>query len=171
MFHSGYIDSHSHQQCKRVFLFSLFFPFSPHSLQHFLFLGFLMMAILTISNKLLRYFVPKLIWKQQCAVDNSSFLFSLFWGSVQFSSFALSCPTVRPHGLQHARPPWPSPTPGVYSDSCPSSRWCHPTISSSVVPFSSHLQSFPASGSFPVSQFFASGGQSVGVSASASVWG
>ena len=66
-----------------------------------------------------------------------------------------------PHGLQHARLPCPWPTPGGYSDSCPSSRWCHPTISSSVIPFSSHLQSFPALGSFPVSQFFASGGQSI----------
>ena len=73
------------------------------------------------------------------------------------------------HGPQHARPPCPSPTCGVYSNSCPLSQWCHPTISSSVVPFSSHLQSFPASGSFPMSQFFASGGQSIGVSASASV--
>ena len=74
-----------------------------------------------------------------------------------------------PHGLQHARPPCPSPTPGVYSNSRPLSRWCHPTISSSAVPFSSHLQSFPASGSFPVSQFFALGGQSIGVSPSTSV--
>ena len=62
-----------------------------------------------------------------------------------------------PHGLQHTRLPYPSPTPGASSNSCPSSRWCHPTISSSVVPFSPHLQSFPASGSFPMSQFFASG--------------
>ena len=77
--------------------------------------------------------------------------------------------SLQPHGLQHARLPHPSPTPGVYSNSCPSSWWCHPTISSSVVPFSSHLQSFPASGSFPRSQFFASGGQSTGVTASASV--
>ena len=73
------------------------------------------------------------------------------------------------HGLQHARPPCPSPTPGVHSNSCPSSRWCHPIISSSVVPFSSCLQSFPASRSFPISQFFTSGGQSIGVSASPSV--
>ena len=73
------------------------------------------------------------------------------------------------HGLQHARPPCPSPTPGVYSNSCPSSRWYHPTISSSVIPFSSHLQSLPASGSFPMSWFFASGGQSIRASASASV--
>ena len=74
-----------------------------------------------------------------------------------------------PHGLQHTRLPCPSPTPRVYSNSCPSSRWCHPTISSSVVPFSSCLQTFPASGSFPMSQFFTSGGQSIGVSTSASV--
>ena len=73
------------------------------------------------------------------------------------------------HGLQHARLPCPSPTLGVYSNSCPLSQWWHPTISSSVVPFSPCLQSFPASGSFQMSQFFASGGQSTGVSASASV--
>ena len=74
-----------------------------------------------------------------------------------------------PHGLQHARFPCPSPTPGAYSNSCPSSRWCYPTISSSVIPFSCHLQSFPASGYFQMSWFFASGGQSIGVSVSASV--
>ena len=85
----------------------------------------------------------------------------------------LSCSVISdslwPHGLQHARPPCPSPTLGVYSNSCPLSQWCHPTISSSVVPFSSCLQSFPASVSFPMSQFFESGGQSIGVSDSASV--
>ena len=84
-----------------------------------------------------------------------------------------SCPVVSdslwPHGLQHARPPCPSPTPKAYSNSRPLSQWCHPAISSSVIPFSSCLQSFPASGSFQMSQFFASGGQSIGVSASASV--
>ena len=80
-----------------------------------------------------------------------------------------SCPTLQPHGLQHARLPCPWPYPGACSNSCPSSWWCHPTISSSVIPFSSCLPSFPASGSFPMSQFFASGGQSIGVSASASV--
>ena len=73
------------------------------------------------------------------------------------------------HGLQHARVPCPSPTPWAHSNSCPSSRWCHPTISSSVVPFSSCFQSFSASGSFPISQLFTSDGQSIGVSASASV--
>ena len=70
--------------------------------------------------------------------------------------------SLQPHGLQHARPHCPSPTPRVYSNSCPSSQWCHPTISSSVLSFSPHLWSFPASGSFPMSWFFASGGQSIG---------
>ena len=88
--------------------------------------------------------------------------------SVQVSHSVMS-DSLRPHGLQHARPSCPSLITGTYSNSCPSGLWCHPTISSSVVPFSSHLQSFPASGSFPMSQFFASGGQGIGVSASASV--
>ena len=86
-----------------------------------------------------------------------------------FSSVAQSCLALWPHGLQHARPPCPSPTPRIYSDSCPLSRWCHPTISSSVIPFTSCLQSLPASGSFPMSQLFEWGAQSTGVSASASV--
>ena len=77
--------------------------------------------------------------------------------------------SLRPHESQHARPPCSSPTPGVYPNPCSSSWWCHPAISSSVIPFSSCPQSFPASGSFPVSQLFASGGQSIGVSASTSV--
>ena len=77
--------------------------------------------------------------------------------------------SLQSHQLQHARPSCPSPTPGAYSNSCPLSRWCHPTISSSVIPFSSRLQSFPASGSFLRNQFFASGAQSIGVSASPSV--
>ena len=89
--------------------------------------------------------------------------------SVQFTSIAQLCPTLWPHGPQHTRPPCPSPTLGVYSNSCPLSRWCYPTISSSDIPFFFCLQSFPASGSLPMSQFFASGGQSIGVSASASV--
>ena len=88
---------------------------------------------------------------------------------IQVSSVVQSCPTLWPHGLQHVRPPCPSPTPRVYSNSCPLSQWCHLTISSSVVPFSSCPQSFPQSGSFPMNQFFTSGGQSIGVSASASV--
>ena len=88
--------------------------------------------------------------------------------SVQFS-YSVVSNSLQPHGLQHARLPYISPTPGAYSNSWPLSQWCHPTISSSVIPFSSCLQSFPASGSFPMSQSFASGGQSIGVSASASV--
>ena len=87
----------------------------------------------------------------------------------QFSSVAQSCLTLRPQGMQHARLTCLSPTPQACSNSCPLRRWWHPAISSSVVPFSSCLQSLPALGSFPLSQFFASGGQSIGASASASV--
>ena len=90
-----------------------------------------------------------------------TFFFSCL--SVQFSRSVMS-DSLRPRGLQHAKPPCPSPTPRVHSNSCPLSRWCHSTISSSVIPFSSCLQSFPASGSFPVSQFFTSGSQSIRVS-------
>ena len=103
---------------------------------------------------------------------NNIFNFNVFkidyFTSVQFSNSVMS-DSLRPHGLQHTRPPCPSPTPRACSNSCPLSQWCHPTISSSVIPFFSCLQSLPASRSFPMSQFFASGGQSIGVSASASV--
>ena len=104
--------------------------------------------------------------------------FTCYWDfvylvSVQFRHSVLSdsllSDSLRPHELQHARPPCPSPTPGVHSNSCPSSRWCHPPISSSVVPFSYCPQSLPASESFPMSQLFSWGGQSIGVSALASV--
>ena len=95
-----------------------------------------------------------------------------FWSvlptcTFQFSKFSHSVvsDSLWPHGLKHAWPPCPSPTPGVYSNSCQLSRWCHPTILSSVIHFASCLQFFPASGSFQMSQFFASGGQSIGVSA------
>ena len=90
------------------------------------------------------------------------------FSSVQFSRSVVS-DSLPPHESQHTRPPCPSPTPRVYSNSYPSSQWCHPAISSSVVPFSSCPESLPASGSFPMSQRFARGGQSTGVSASASV--
>ena len=99
------------------------------------------------------------VWWQKLCVGKAS--------SVQFSHSVVS-DSLQPHELQHARPPCPSPTPGVYPNSCPSSRWCHPAISSSVIPFSSCPQSLPASGSFPMSHLFAWGGQSIGVSASAS---
>ena len=88
--------------------------------------------------------------------------------SVQFSHRVM-CKSLQSHGLQHTRLPCPSPTPGAYSNSCPSSQWCHPTISSTVILYSSCLQSFPGSGFLPMSQYFASSGQSIGVSASASV--
>ena len=84
-------------------------------------------------------------------------------------SVAVLCLTLQPHGLQHARFPCASLTPRAYSNSCPSSQWCHPAISSSVIPFSTCPQSLPASGPFQMSQLFASGGQSIGVSASTSV--
>ena len=101
-------------------------------------------------------------WQQR------SYLFgSLLLSLGQFCRSVVSN-SLRPHGLQHPRPPCPSPTPRVYSDSCPLSQWCHPTVSSSVFS-SSHLQSFPGSGSFQISQFFTSGGQSSGASASTSV--
>ena len=111
----------------------------------------------TIISFNVTYHSPCLLWKLQlCAY------------SVQFSCSVVSN-SLWPRGLQHARLPCPSLTPGAYSNSCPWNRWCHPTISSSVVPFSSCLQSFLASEFFPKSQFFASGGRSIGVSASASV--
>ena len=94
---------------------------------------------------------------------------SLSPSSVQYSSVTRLCPNLcDPHGLQYTRPSCPSPTPEVYSNSCPLSQWCHPAISSSL-PFSSRLQSLPASGSFQMSQLFTSGGQTIGISASTSV--
>ena len=103
-------------------------------------------------------------WMEKDVVHIHNGIFS----SVQFSCSVVS-DSLRSHELQHARPPCPSPTPGVHSNSCLSSRWCHPAISSSVIPFSCP-QSLPASGSFPVSQLFTWGGQSIGVSALASVF-
>ena len=104
-----------------------------------------------------------LLWEVLCLFENT----------LKVSSFQFSCSVVSdslwPHEPQHARPHCPSPTPRVYPNPCPLSRWCHPTISSSVVPFSSCPQSFPTSGSFKISQLFAAGSQSIGVSASASV--
>ena len=97
----------------------------------------------------------------RCGVVTSISIFQI----VQFSH-SVTSNSLQPHGLQHARLPCPSPTAGTCSNSCPLSRWCHPTISSSVIPFSSCLQSFLASGSFLTSQFFISGGQSIGASAS-----
>ena len=103
------------------------------------------------------------LYSSCCAAADASLSLS----SVQFSHSVVSN-SLWPHGLQHSRPSCPSPTVRLCSNTCPLSWWCHPNISSSVVPFSSCLQSFPASGSFQVSQFFALGGQSIGVSASTS---
>ena len=98
----------------------------------------------------------------------NSYLITVSCDKFQFSHSVVS-DSLQPHEPQHARPPCPSPTPGVHPNPCPLCWWCHPTISSSVVPFSSCPQSFPASGSFPKSQFFTSGGQSIGASTSASL--
>ena len=107
-----------------------------------------------------RWSIPKSDWLYFCSQRWRS--------SIQFSRSGVS-DSLQPHELQHARSPCPKPTPGAYPNSCPLSRWCHPTISSSVVPIFSCPQSFPTSGSFQMSQLFASGGQSIGVSASTPV--
>ena len=106
--------------------------------------------------------------QQKSQTQKNMHCLMLLISSVQFSH-SVASDSLRPHEPQQTRPPCPSPTPGVYPNSCPSSWWCHPAISSSVVTFSSCPQSFPASGSFPMSQLFVSGGQSIGVSASTSV--
>ena len=122
----------------------------------------------SFSSNILWFIMRKnsIILQRTSYVLNIIVFFSVH--SVQFSSSVMSN-SLQPHGLQHPRLPCPSPPPGAYSNPCPLSRWCHPTISSSVVPFSSCPQSLPASGSFLMSQFFTWGGQSIGVSASASV--
>ena len=126
-------------------------------------------------NSLLLYYQIKMkisTWNGLHKWSHQTIDFNAFhvWNShsVQFSRSVVSN-SLQLHESQHARPPCPSPTPGAYSNSCPSSWWCHPAISSSVIPFSSCLQSLPASESFPMSQLFVWGGQSIGVSASASV--
>ena len=130
------------------------------------------MTFLYTTNKIGQLFD---ICFQQLFLQNigSKFRMIHFYYIFQFSSVQFSRPvmsdSLRSHELQHARPPCPSPTPLVHSNSCPLSQWFHPAISSSVVPFSSCLQSFPESGSFPMSQLFASSGQSIGVSSSTAV--
>ena len=114
------------------------------------------------------------LWYVMWPRSKSPVVLMASWTSTEiYQLFQFSCSVIidslQPQGLQHTRPPCPSATSGAYLNSCPSSQWCHPTISSSVIPFS-HLQSFPASGSFPMSQFFTSGGRSIGVSASTSVF-
>ena len=110
-----------------------------------------------------------LVWFFSILKLNSYLIFLIYkCNKVQFSC-SVVFNSLWPHGVQHSRLPCPSPSPGVCSNSCPLNRWCHPTISSSVVSFSYSLQSFPGSGSFPMSQFFTSGSQSIGASASASV--
>ena len=121
---------------------------------NYIFFCFSWSRIFSKCNLLYLYKMPQ---KQTICMKSAQFSHSVVFESLQ------------PHGLQHTRPPCLSPTPRFYSNSCPLSQWCHPTNSSSLVPFSSHLQFFPPSGSFQMSQFFTSGGQSIVISASASV--
>ena len=122
-------------------------------------------------NKLQELVMNREAWHAAVQGVTKSWTQFSYWitTSVQFSSVTQSCSTLWPHGLQHPRPPCLFPTPRACSDSCPLSQWCHSAISSSFIPFSFHLQSFPISGFFPKSQFFTPCGQSIGISASASV--
>ena len=117
-----------------------------------------------VANILWISIIPTIHFHQLCIGCSLKGTWDMNEFSVQFSCLVVS-DSLRPHELQHARPPCPPPTPGVYPNPCPLCRWCNPTISSSVVPLSSCPQSFPASGYFPMRQLFASGGQSIGVSA------
>ena len=149
---------------------------SIFSLLRFLWEKFLSELFIILWNKI--YFIWNLALEPNFKKGNNKKLinqhfqrncrYEINWFSVQFSRSVMS-DSLRPHESQHNRPPCPSPTPAVHSDSRPSSRWCHPAISYSVIPFSSCPQSFPASESFQMSQLFASGSQSIGVSASTSV--
>ena len=114
------------------------------------------------------FFTSWAIRETKTTYEGKDYHHDLRFSSVQFNCSVMSN-SLQPHESQHARPPCPSPTPGVHSNSCPSSQWCHPAISSSVLHFTSCPQSLPASESFPMSQLFSWGGQSIGVSASASV--
>ena len=134
---------------------------------HVSFLIFLSFIILCINLDDLFLLIFTLVFLICCQTSAKILNPVIYLLSVQFSSVASD--SLWTHRLKHARPPCPSPTPRVYSNSHPQSRWCHPTISSSVVPFSSCPQSLPASGSFQISQLFASGGQTIGISASPSV--
>ena len=142
----------------------LFFFFKVKFYFIYLFFNFYFYFILLYNTVLVLFGSSCTPVADSCQCRQHSFVDSL----VQFSRSVVS-DSLWPHESQHARPPCPSPTPGVHSDSRPSSQWCHPAISSSVIPFSSCPQFFPASGSFPMSQLFAWGGQSTGVSALASV--
>ena len=123
-----------------------------------------------IHNSLKHVLILPLVWKHSVTeVKLKLHLHSLIILLLLFSSCSLMSNSLRPHGLQRARPPRPSSTPGTCSNSCPLSRWCHPAVSPSVVPFSCCPQALPASGSFPMGRLFASGGQRIGASASPSM--
>ena len=150
--------------CLRLFLLCIFLGKTFLYLSKFWFLCHLYKLKLWLSNYATPYSVCIFLVSWDLSLCHIYFIIS----SVQFSHSAVSN-SLRPHKLQHARPPCPSPTLGVHPNPCPLSQWCHPTILSSIVPFSSCPQSFPAPGSFQMSQLFTSGGQSIEVSASATV--
>ena len=158
-----------HQHCSKMLFFSIpvIFAFSTRDI--FAFIDTNLKKIIIVDRIIHKYIIPAFFII--IAFFPLPYLhFCLIF--IQFSlvqSATQSCPTLQPHGLQYTRLPCPSPTPRACSNSCPSSRWCHPTILTSVISFSCCLQSFPASGSFLMSQLFTSGGQSIGASASASV--
>ena len=154
----------------RFFIQLLFLFLSPHSVNYWgrgAKISNHDLQIFNFSHSVTQFLLYE-FWSPIIRCKVKILMTSCWVSSVQFSRSVVSG-SLQPHELQHARPPCPSPTPGVYSNSCPLSRWCHPAISSSVVLFPSRLQSFPTSGSFPMSQLFAWGSQSTGVSASASV--
>ena len=134
------------------------------ALTRWTFVGKVMSLLFNMLSRLVIAFLPR---SKHLLISRLQSPPAVIFSSVQFSRSVVS-DSLRPHELQHARPPCPSPSPGVHSDSCPSSQWCHQAISSSVVPFSSCSQSLPASEFPPMSQLFTWGGQSTGVSASAS---
>ena len=151
----------------RFFIQLLFLFLSPHSVNYWgrgAKISNHDLQIFNFSHSVTQFLLYE-FWSPIIRCKVKILMTSCWVSSVQFSRSVVSG-SLQPHELQHARPPCPSPTPGVYSNSCPLSRWCHPAISSSVVLFPSRLQSFPTSGSFPMSQFFSSGGQSIGASAS-----
>ena len=161
-----------------IFLYQYYTVLSTVALQHCLKPGWVILLVLHLFLRIILAVLGLLLFHTNIWIICSGSVENVMDNLIRialnlkiafaFSSVTQSCPTLQPYGLQHARLPCPSPTPGACSNSCPSSQWCHPTRSSSVIPFSSCLP-FPSSGFLQMSQLFASCGQSIGVSASASV--
>ena len=148
---------------------SVLYTYLPSCLQTLRRQGYFLFTSLSFFTFYFYYIHQQIQIQASNRHSTNSYQLSDWYLHFQFSSVTQSCLTLRHHELQHTRPPCPTPTPRAHPNSCPLSQWCHPTISSSVLPFSSHFQSFPTSGSFQMSQLFAWGGQNIGVSASSSV--